>query len=70
MAKGLYRDGFGPVEVDYGGARDAGYWRSRAEQTRVIAKEMDDPVAIATMLKVAEQCEEMAQLSERLCLAK
>ncbi|MBV9289697.1 MAG: hypothetical protein JO288_18115 [Hyphomicrobiales bacterium] len=49
---------------------DPEHWRSRAEEARTIAEQMMDRDAIATMLKVAEQYEEMAQKAERRRLAK
>ena len=90
--RGLFRDAFGWVEVDYGGTQApitpekyidghyqppietlplvappqrAEHWRTRAEEARTVAELMTGPDAIATMLKVAEQYEELAQKAER-----
>ena len=49
---------------------DPQHWRDRAEEARSIAEQMIDRGAIATMLKVAEQYEELAQRAERRRLAK
>jgi hypothetical protein len=49
---------------------DPEYWRSRAEEARVIAGQMIDEAAIATMRKVVEQYEELAEMAERARLAK
>jgi hypothetical protein len=44
---------------------DPAYWRSRAEEARTIAEQMTDSDAVSTMLKVAEQYQELAQKAER-----
>jgi hypothetical protein len=49
---------------------DPEHWRSRAEEARLIAEQMIDRDAIATMLKVAEQYDSLAQKAERRSLAK
>jgi hypothetical protein len=49
---------------------DPEHWRSRAEEARLIAEQMIDRDAIATMLKVAEQYEKLAEKAERRRLAK
>jgi hypothetical protein len=49
---------------------DPEYWRSRAEEARAIAEQMVDPGTFATMLRVAEQYEDLAQKTERRGLAK
>ncbi|MBV9286553.1 MAG: hypothetical protein JO288_01800 [Hyphomicrobiales bacterium] len=49
---------------------DPEHWRSRAEEARAIAEQMIDRDAIETMLKVAEQYENLAQKAERRRLAK
>ena len=43
----------------------AEHWRSRAEEARTIAEQMSDRGSIATMLKVAEQYDGLAQDAER-----
>jgi len=43
---------------------DAKHWRARAEEARVHAEQMDDPVARGTMLKIAEEYEKLAQRAE------
>ena len=43
---------------------DAKHWRARAEEARVHADEMDDPVARGTMLKIADEYEKLAQRAE------
>ena len=43
---------------------DAKHWRAPAEEARVHADEMDDPMARATMLKIAEEYEKLAQRAE------
>ena len=49
---------------------DPEHGRSRAEEARMIAEQMVDRDAIATMLKVAEQYDDLAQKAERRRLAK
>jgi hypothetical protein len=48
---------------------DPEHWRSRAEEARTIAKQMIDRDAIATMLHVAEEYEDLAQKAEHHGLA-
>jgi hypothetical protein len=48
---------------------DPEHWRSRAEEARTIAEQMGDREAIATMLHVAEQYEDLAHKAERRRLA-
>ena len=43
---------------------DAKYWRDRAEEVRIHAGEMRDPVARETMLRIAEEYEKFAQRAE------
>jgi hypothetical protein len=40
---------------------DAKYWRDRAEDVRIHAGEMRDPIARETMLRIAEEYEKFAQ---------
>jgi hypothetical protein len=50
---------------------DAEHWRSRAEEARVLAELMGDPVAKGAMLELADQYERLAQRAEeRLELEK
>jgi hypothetical protein len=102
MARGLYRDQYGWVEVDYDAAQspmpaenyisgghqppyetlptiappsptrinNSDHWRSRSEETRLIAELMIDQTAIATMLKVAAQYNELAVRAEWRRLAE
>lgn len=44
---------------------DAGHWRQRAQESRSIADQLDDPVAKKTMLEIAEAYEQLAVLAER-----
>jgi hypothetical protein len=49
---------------------DPEHWRRRAEEAHTIAEQMIDRDAIATMLHVAEEYEDLAQKAERRGLAK
>ena len=44
---------------------DAKHWRQRAQESRSIADQLDDPVAKKTMLEIAEAYEQLALLAER-----
>ena len=39
---------------------DPAYWRQRAEETRTLADQLDDPVAKQTMLEIALAYEQVA----------
>jgi hypothetical protein len=43
---------------------DAEHWRSRAEEARVLAELMGDPLGKAAMLELADQYESLAQRAE------
>ena len=43
---------------------DAKYWRDRAEDVRIHAGEMREPVARETMLRIAQEYENFAQRAE------
>jgi hypothetical protein len=43
---------------------DPEHWRERAEEARAKAEHMGDPVAIASMLRVAEKYESLAKQAE------
>ena len=49
---------------------DPEHWRNRAEEARTIAEQMSDRDAIATMLHVAGEYEDLAQKAECRGLAK
>jgi hypothetical protein len=40
---------------------DPEHWRQRAEESRLIAEQLDDPVARAAMLRIAEDYERIAE---------
>jgi len=44
---------------------DPAHWRRRANETRRIADQLDDPVARQKMLEVAEHYEQIAAIAER-----
>jgi hypothetical protein len=44
---------------------DPEHWRSRAEEARVQAEAMNDPIARCAMLDIAAQCERIAQRAEQ-----
>jgi hypothetical protein len=44
---------------------DPVHWRRRANETRRIADQFDDPVAKQKMLEVAEHYEQIAAIAER-----
>ena len=48
---------------------DPAYWRQRAEETRALADQLDDPVAKQTMLEIALAYEQVAALAEARLLA-
>jgi hypothetical protein len=44
---------------------DPEHWRQRAQESRAIADQLDDPAAKQTMLEIAEAYEQLAVLAER-----
>jgi hypothetical protein len=46
------------------GMNDPQHWRDRAEEARAIAAQMSDPEAVASMMRVADEYEEMAKRAE------
>ena len=43
---------------------DPEHWRRRAEESRRVAEQLDDPVAKQTMLDIASSYEQLASLAE------
>ncbi len=46
------------------------HWRARAEQARILAKEMNDSESKAAMLRIAEDYERLAQWIEDWALRR
>lgn len=46
------------------------HWRRRAEESRRLAEEVDDPVAKEMLLEVAKSYEQLATLAEAKTLGK
>jgi hypothetical protein len=44
---------------------DPEHWRRRADESRKIADQLDDPDARATMLEIARSYEQLAELIEK-----
>jgi hypothetical protein len=44
---------------------DPELWRHRAEEARNVADSSDDPDSKRTMLKIAEECERLAEVTAR-----
>jgi len=49
---------------------DPEHWRARAEETRTTAETVNDPVAKASLHKVADEYEELARQAEQRPLQK
>jgi hypothetical protein len=45
--------------------RDPGYWRHRAEEVRTIAEQLSDDGAKAAMMRVAVDCDRLAEHAAR-----
>jgi hypothetical protein len=43
---------------------DPAHWRQRAQEARSIADQLDDPAAKQTMLEIAQQYEQLANVAE------
>jgi hypothetical protein len=48
---------------------DPAHWRRRAEETRSIAAQLDDPAAKKAMLEIAEQYERIAAIAQTRTVA-
>ena len=46
--------------------RDSDFWCARAEQTRSLAQQIDDPVGGAILLKIAAEYDRLARHAEEL----
>lgn len=46
--------------------KDIEFWRARAEQTRALAQQIDDPEARAILLRIAAEYEQLANHAEEL----
>lgn len=42
---------------------DSAHWRRRAEEARRLADQLDDPVAKATMVEIAQSYERLAEIA-------
>jgi hypothetical protein len=49
---------------------DAEHWRTRAEDARLLAKDMNDSVSKDAMLRIAEDYEQLAQWVEEWALRR
>lgn len=56
----------GPYGDDMGRQDDAGHWRKRAHESRLLAARISDPKARRTMLRIADHYENLAHQAERL----
>jgi hypothetical protein len=61
-ASRLHEVGLAPAPSRY--INDPKYWRRRAEEARAMAEGFGDPASIKTMVKVAQQYEQLAQQAE------
>jgi len=48
---------------------DPAYWLQRAQETRALAQQLDDPVAKQTMLEIAQLYEQIATIAETRVVA-
>jgi len=56
--------------ADLTSINDPAYWRSRAEEARTIAEQIDEPDAKRTMLEIAAGYERMAVRAARRAVLK
>ena len=54
----------GPGMASESFINDPGYWRTRAEEARILAKDMNDTASKDAMLRIADDYEQLAQSVE------